>query len=454
VIGTAVRNEAKRSWGELKQAYNTPNDLTGKNILSAVDHTLYAIPGIGGMLQTSQEQSKAGNTAGALGTMAGLVGSGAVPKLGAKVLGSIGSGIGSVAQGIGKASEVAGASADSLKLAGTRILAPGNAGQVLSKALKPGVAYGADTPTLFNDVMPAVNAINRTPSGIGQMVDATDAARNAQFRTYDDMVAPYRLPAGGVGPIRSAAVNGGPIAEAQMRSIPLMDRIEQPGSPVPFVGGVKGGIVQKTADVASGYRRDLGVPALDTIREEANAKLNAFYNKSGGDRNAALSNPETARVKAVGDTTRDLLYNQLGKDAGVDPAAIAAGQQMYGKLSDVGDIAGKRETVFGRHDPVSLAEKVVAGHGGPIASVWNFAMQKGLKGLTDSDALVRSAFDRYNNPLSTPLVPNDNPFLGAVNSAGKGVSGVGTQATLLGNKIARSTPDFRLGYVLPRSNDQ
>jgi hypothetical protein len=42
------------------------------------------------------------------------------------------------------------------------------------------------------------------------------------------------------------------------------------------------------------------VPMLDDVRQDANAKLNAFYGKAAGDRNAALSNPETARVKAVG----------------------------------------------------------------------------------------------------------------------------------------------------------
>jgi hypothetical protein len=181
-----------------------------------------------------------------------------------------------------------------------------------------------------------------------------------------------------------------------MRSVPLMDRIEQPAIPAPArfktfevpagdggtirmgatVGGdLQGGIMNKTAAVADNYRQPFSVPVLDQVRQDANAKLNAFYNKAAGDRNAALSNPETARVKAVGDSSRSLLYDQLAQDQGVTPANIGAGQQLYGQLSNVADIANKRDAVFFRHDPVSLAEKVATGHGGPVSRLTNYIAQ-------------------------------------------------------------------------------
>jgi hypothetical protein len=280
---------------------------------------------------------------------------------------------------------------------------------VMNRALKPGIQYGADTKALFENTLKPVLATGRKIGGVSDLVDATDAAKGENNQAYQNLISPYRLRPGAEGPVRLGGINGNPIADAQLRSIPTMDKLEQPSILSPGGMKLKPGIIDKTAGIADNYRKLLPIPDADEVRMDANGKLNAFYNKAGGDQAAALSNPETARVKAVGDTTRTLLYKQLGADAGIDPAKIAQDQMMYGRLSQLGDIAGKRETVFARQDPVSLAEKVAAGHGGPVSTAWNFMMQKGLKGLTDSDALVRSGVDRYLNPEGTPLVPGNAP---------------------------------------------
>jgi len=70
IIDTVV-GEAKRVKDQLKQAWNAPNTLKGAN--EAVNHTLYAIPLFGGGFQKMDEDAKAGNVAGVLGGVAGLV---------------------------------------------------------------------------------------------------------------------------------------------------------------------------------------------------------------------------------------------------------------------------------------------------------------------------------------------------------------------------------------------
>jgi hypothetical protein len=187
--------------------------------------------------------------------------------------------------------------------------------------------------------------------------------------------------------------------------------------------------VQKTAERASLYRKPIPIATADSLREDANAKLNAFYAKTGGDQNAALSNPETAATKAIGDATRAQLYPTLEANNGLQPGTVAGMQQKYGQLSDVADIANKREPVFARHDPVSLSQKIIAGHGNPASMVWNFAVQRGLRSLTDSDALVNSAVDRFTNPTETPLPARPGLFPAMGSAVGRGLYRVGKATT-------------------------
>jgi hypothetical protein len=391
-----------------KQAFS---DL-GKNGLTLNTRREFVnpLPIVGPVMNKAESQSDQGNYPGAMGTMLGFGGSLAIPD------------------GI---SEMRGLlpSADALKLGAARVLAPGSAGEILSRALKPGVRYGADTASMFSDTLPSILDANPNVASVSDYAQASDAAKDNVFAQHNNIIAPYRKPmtldplsgdpTEAAGPFRPSAISGKPIAKAQMDSIPYMSRIEQPGTNTwnSWSGGMDntGGIVGKTQNLASKYEKDFSVPELDTLRENANAKLNDFYGKSGGDKNAALSNPETARVKAVGDATRQQLYPTLDANAGLPPGTVEANQQMYGKLSDVSDIANKRDTVFARQDPVSLAEKIGASHGGPLATAFNFAKERALRGITDSDALVKSAIDRYHNPDGTPILgtiaPSSGPSL-------------------------------------------
>jgi hypothetical protein len=281
---------------------------------------------------------------------------------------------------------------------------------------------------MLQKAIPSILDADPNVKGVSGFAAAADKAREAAYEPYNNLLAPYRQPAGGVGPVRPSAISGVPIADAQMESIPFMDAVDHPGSPTwnSWRGAFDrtGGIEGKTASVADNYRREFSAPEIDTLRGDANAKLNAFYNKQGGDQAAALSNPETARVKAVGDAAREQLYPFLEANAGLDPGSVAEMQQKYGLLSDTSDIASKREPVFARHDPVTLSQKIVSGHGNPASMAWNYLVQNGLTKLTNSDALVDSALDRYLHPEGTPLVPRAGAIPRAVSGVGSALRSV------------------------------
>jgi hypothetical protein len=392
-----------------------PYDADNKYRPSVASSLMDAVPVAGPWARSIENDAQ---TYGAVPSLFGL----GTDMLAPKVAGKLGT---AAIRGGAQVARLASADNASRNLATTRIITKGTPGELLQSALKPGVKYGAGAGEMLEKSLPDVLAADPKLQGISGFAKASDAAKEASFQPYNDLISPYRLPAGGgEGPVRPSSLFGGPIADAQMRSVPMMDRIEQPSTPgatrtklfsipdgeggtmnmgAPTAGTAPGGIMNKTAAVADNYRKNMSVPVLDQIREDANAKLNAFYNKTGGDRAAALSNPETARVKAVGDSTRDTLYPQLEQDAGLQPGTVSDMQSKYGMLSDVSDIANKREPVYARHDPVTLSQKIVAGHGNPASMAWNYMVQEGLKKLTNHDALVNSAVDRFQNPTETPL---------------------------------------------------
>jgi hypothetical protein len=383
------------------------------------------------------------------GAVAGLAGL-ATDALAPRVLTKVG-GLG--LRGVGKAAQAASATPESLRLSGTRLLAKGSPGELLQSALKPAARYGGNVADTLHESLPYALKADPNLQGVSGFARAADVARNAQFGQYEDLIAPYRkLQPGTEGPVRPGDIHGGPIANAQMLSIPPMDLIEDNPTagklrrfevPDPEGGTLKmgaqeeprGGIVQRTKQLGEKYNRPMSIPLMDAVREDANAKLNSFYNKAGGDQAAALSNPETARVKAVGDTSRQLLYPELESGAGLEPGTVAKMQSTYGKLADTADIANKREPIYARHDPVTLAQKVAVSHGGPIATAFNFAKEKALNNLTNSDALVNSAVDRYQNPVRTPLQPRSGLMPRATSQLGRGAEATGKVVGKVGRRI-------------------
>jgi hypothetical protein len=406
-----------------KDEYDAKGNYTPSAFSSAVD----AIPVAGPWARNVETEAHQKGMAPALAGMATDV---LAPKGIAKVGGA-------AMQTVGKGAQMASTTPQALKLAATRTLVPGNPGELLQSALKPGVKYGANVSGSLQSAIPDVLAADPSLQGVSGFARASDAAKDAAYQPYNNLISPYRPPVGGIGPVRLGSINGAPISEGINSSIPPINAYESArpvGPPSDWTAtrpNTTPGIIQSTAERAEKYNREIPVATADALREDANAKLNAFYAKTGGDQNAALSNPETAAVKAIGDNVRGQLYPKLEADNGLQPGDVAAMQQKFGQLSDVSDIANRREPVFARHDPVSLSQKIVSGHGNPLSMAWNYAVQKGLTNLTNSDALVNSAVDRFQNPMATPLPPRAGLFPQMGSGIGRGLYGAGTAASKL-----------------------
>lgn len=338
---------------------------------------------------------------------------------------AIGKGIGSTLKGAGTLTRLAGASGDSAKLAATRLLVPGDAGSVLQRALKPGVRYGTAVDETLAKTLPDAIKQNGRIGSVGDLGSALDAAREANAAAHSATMAPYS----GDTP-RPLRINGNELMRAQEESVPKLAGFE----------GAKPSPLAISED--SPYNKWIPAAEADELRQGANQKLSGFYSDANGNQHGALANPETARVKAVGDNIRDQLYPAIETDQNLAPGSIAARQQQFGRLSDAADIANKRDVVFGRHDPVSLAEKVASGsHGGITSRVLDFAQQRLLKNLTDSDALVRSAVDRYQNPAGTPLQvgPVTNALSNSLRLSGETLKRLSPFSATLARRYAQET---------------
>ena len=391
---------------------DAPYDAQGNYKPTMLSSAMDALPIVGPWSRNVE------NDVESKGAVAGMAG------LGTDILapGAAAKGAGAVLRGVSFAGKLATTTPAARTLAATRMLTSGTPGELLQSALKPAVRYGADAGSKLESALPHVLAADPNLQGVSGFARAADAAKDAAAQPYQDIMAPYRQGS------RPGSIPGLPIAQAQMQSIPAIDRFE---SPFRSTSNPSGGIIERTADKASQYQRDIPIPTADDMRMDANAKLNAFYGKAGGDQTAALSSPETARIKAIGDGLRDALYPQLEQNAGLPPGTIPGIQAKYGLLSEASEIANRREPVFARHDPVSLPQKLAAGHGNPAGMAANFFIQKALRGATDSDALVNSAVDRYRNPDATPLLPAPgflnqigNAAASSVGRAGKTLRGI------------------------------
>jgi hypothetical protein len=381
-----------------------------------------AIPVAGPWARGFENDAK---TYGVLPALAGFAADIGAPKLAGKIVAPALKGAGSVVR-------FASADKASGNLAATRLFIKGSPGQLLQSALKPSVTYGTGAADMLEKGLPQVISADPNLKGVSGFADAAELARAAAAKPYTDLVAPYRQSEFSAAPPIPSSISGNPIADAQMYSMPLMDQIENPyvierpefkhnPSKGIFTGSrgksnPDNSIFRRTENVADNYRANFTVPQLDEIRQNANAKLNAFYNKSGGDQAAALSNPETARVKAVGDATRRVLYPYLEQNAGLAPETVTGMQDNFTNMSHIEDIANKREPVYLRKDPVSLAQNTGLGIGdainpfGAVSKMANWALQKKIGAITDSDALVNSAVDRFKNPSGTPLVSRPGLF--------------------------------------------
>jgi hypothetical protein len=262
-----------------------------------------------------------------------------------------------------------------------KTLVPGSATELLVRATKPNVGLGdyEDTlnrtvPTLFKQSV----AANQPITSLKTLTSAADTLRDTKNTEYQALKSQA-----GNAPVPTYSV-----ARAQMDSIPATDEFENSA------------IVPKTKAVAKLYNTTMPVEKADAIRQDTNAKLRGFYNKAGGDQNAALSNPETARVHAVNSGVRNSLYDTIDLATGVRPEPI---QQAYGDAVDIGDTAGRRNTIFSRQQPIPLAQQLSEAQSLATGKIGQAIVARVFKKANDSNWLTKEAFRRYGSDQQKPV---------------------------------------------------
>lgn len=346
---------------------------------------------------------------------------------------------GRVANVAGKGAEIAAATPESMRVAGTRFLTPGqSASDLFTRAAKPTSAYG-DFENDLQMVSPELAKNAPRYGGLNGVSDTLEGIKNNSNTWYQNLIDPFR----------NMRVDTTPIADAQMRSIPITDQIENParfsssrmrGMLPPGEGNVlmpdsmTGGIVKNTAAKANPFRTELPLGDVDGVRVDTNAKLQSFWDKAGGNRAAALSNPETSRVFATNNAARDLTYDNLSRlsaagrtDGGIPVPDIEANQNLYGAANKLDDVFNRRGVVFARQNPVSLQESLAVKPLSPVQTAVDFAGRHLFKSLTDSDALSNAALDKMRNPNIT-LEARPGMIPQAVSAAGRGMQAAGQAA--------------------------
>lgn len=284
-----------------------------------------------------------------------------------------------------------GAIVDLLRGASDKTFAPGTPSELMTRAIRPPVT----SPELETAMSNQMGTTYAKGQATGNPTNSLQAYMDAVERAKADKAAQYESV---LSPNRNVSIDTTPVADAQMRSIPATDLVENPN------------ILLKTAEKAKTYRGNMSLDRADSIRIDTNAKLDAFWEKNAGDKNAARSNPEVARTEAVNNTIRDLVYDELQQRTGVDPRPI---QKAYGELSEIDNAANKRGVVYGRQNPTSLAEELGAAEKG----VKGFITAKMLKTYKNPSTLIRIAYERWAEQngitpswkVKTPLRPNLRP---------------------------------------------
>lgn len=436
---------------------NLKNDYQKTGFSPQTRHDIAdATPVFGSVLKQAQAQHDAGNDAGMAGTVAGFVGGSVAPEAGIKMAGS-------ALKGAGRVAEFAGASPEARRVAMTRAIVPGTPTDLLNRAVRPPVSYG-DFENDLKTVEPDIKSNSAKFGGLEGLGNTLKQVKGDTNKWYQDNFDPYR----------NFQVNASPIADAQMSSIPITEKIEQPpkfvaGSPgrmktvnVPsgeggkmsmggYVGStpdaLEGGIMQKTAAKANNFRQDMPLGVVDDVRKDTNAKLQGIWNKSGGDRYAALSEPENARMFATNNAARDLTYDNFSRmsaggrtDGGIPVDNISENQKLYGAANNLDDVVNKRGIVFGRQNPMSLPESMALSGGKGIAGkLQDFAVQRMAKTLTNPDSLTNAAIDRMRAPDFPSLDSGESIPSRVMSNAGRGVRQAGDATSRFASQPGAAT---------------
>jgi hypothetical protein len=444
VSGVSDAMDLRKQGGERASLWGPSKyDAEGNNIPTAGSRLVDSIPIYGPWARNSENEAR---TQGALPAAAGLATDIFAPKLLAK-------GAGAVVQGAGNVARFAAATPEAQRVAATRMLVPGKAPDLLTRALKPSVT-NEDFTGQVQRALPEIVKQNPQP-GISGFADAQAAASGQEQAWYQSLLKGNR----------GIPVDFRPAVAAQVDSVPTIAALEDP--PVFGKNGavVSPGLVGRTMQTAENYLRPIGTtgpikPTLglaDQLRIDSNQRLASLYDRAGGDQYNARANPEVARAAALADSLRDITYGRLARASGTPEADIRMRQNLYGDLEAVGRVAQKRATVFSRQNPMSLQESLAGNAGNPVTAAGSYLGQRLLKGVTNSDALVDAAIDRFKSEETPSLTPRQTLYgnvagsVGnAVYSGGKAMAGVSARPTapyVFG--AAAATPPKKRSALLP-----
>jgi hypothetical protein len=302
-----------------------------------------------------------------------------------------GEGIKSVGGRLSTAAEAAGGYKALARSKVTDVLAPGTPSDLLVRALKPPSTVPNPGEILDRSLPDVIRASSERPRTVSQFSSAADRARS-----YND--AAYR------GIFNGENYAGRPIGETPVSTSPLADAIRKSVSPThEFENGLTGSVdaLGKKADFYANNEAPL--TTVDDIRKTRNAELDNIFAASPADRASLIrANPDLAAKMAMRGAAADTVYETLSKESGIPEQAIRDNRNAYGDLRDTADIAGKRDTVYGRQNPVSLAEHVALNGPGRVR---NFLFNKIFKDATGSDALVDAATRRHIAANPEPALP-------------------------------------------------
>jgi hypothetical protein len=355
---TGLAGAQKDQYDRAKQSA-TEGDYIG----TAINSTAAGLPVVGPMVGGVYEQAKSGDTAGAAGKGASRILQLLSMAPEKSVLPNPAAALARGAQGI------AGKAIPAIKRAGDATFVEGTPAELMTRAIRPPVTR-PDLEAAMSDrmgqVMQKGEQIGAPVNSLANYKKAAAAAKADSGAAYGDLVTQNA----------QAPINTFPVRRAIIDSVPETDKITNPG------------IMPRTAKMANQFPSKMTAAQADLVRLDTNAKLDSFFNRAGGDRNAALSEPETARTAAINSGVRQVLYNELRQRTGVNPEPI---QNAYGQLEEIGNAAEKRGVVYGRQNPVSLAEDF----GAATKGIKGFITAKLLKTYRNPDTIIRIAYERW-----------------------------------------------------------
>jgi hypothetical protein len=352
------------------------SDVKAGNYSAAARHAESAIPVVGPWAD------KVENDVGTEGIIPGML------KLGTDIYApkAAGSVLGSVAETGGRGAQIAAATPEAQALAATRAVVPGSASETLLRGLKPSSSYPMDFGELTNRVMPDIIRADPNNGGVAGFEDAAERARIVNHNVFDQTM---------LRPAADVPIDLRPVGLAYRDSLPAIDALD-PDT-----------VASNSADAVKKFSGTKPLGEVNDLRVNANQKMHAFNDASGTSQWAAQGTPEVAGMKAIHDELANQEYQAISDKTGIPVDEIRAHQAQYGALRDMDDIAHNRATVYGRQSPISLPETMAfsAGHAltHPLGTLFNFGLQRLLKNVTGSDALVNSAVDRFEHPYMTPL---------------------------------------------------